>query len=68
MPQVLLLAAIGTGLYAGLKWAAKTLEAQAAAAACHAEDAHRQAAARMTPIDRGTLEWDPSAGVYRPKI
>lgn len=68
MPQVLILAAIGTGLYAGLKWAAKALEAQATAAAHRAEQARRHAAASITPIDRGTLEWDPSTGVYRPKV
>jgi hypothetical protein len=69
MPQALLLAVIGTGLYAGLKWMARTLEEQAATAQRQAEELSRRAAASRggEPRDLGRLEWDDSEGVYRPR-
>lgn len=68
MPQLFFLAMVGTGLYTGMRWAANILAAQAEAAQRHAEELRRKAEAeRLTPKDLGTLEWDATAGVYRPR-
>ena len=71
MPQLLFLALVGTGLYTGMRWAAGVLAAQAEAAANQADEIRRRAeaeAGRLVPKDLGALEWDATAGVYRPKI
>ncbi len=66
MPQLVVLAAIGAGLYAGYK-------ALARAGARMAEDLKRseqelraRAAANAGAKDLGTLEYDPMSGVYKP--
>lgn len=64
MPQVLALVIAGAGLYAGLKWMSRVLAQTAAARQAEAE-ARKQA--RGGPKDLGTLEYDPQAGVYRPR-
>lgn len=65
MPQLLALALVGAGLYAGYRWVARS------AREVLAESERRTAAARQRhrqgePIDRGALVWDESAQVYRP--
>jgi type II secretory pathway component PulJ len=68
MPQVVLLAAIGGALYAGYRALARVSEAMTAelrrteeAAARRRTDSDATAAR-----DLGTLEFDPSSGVYKP--
>jgi hypothetical protein len=70
MPQLLLLAAAGVGIYAGLRWATRELN-RVADAARHAEtDLQRAARAREAnaPKNLGELEWDAANGVYKPKV
>jgi hypothetical protein len=68
MPQVLALIAAGAGLYAGFKWVSRTLaEAQKAARVREAELKDAMARSGVVPKDLGTLERDPSTGVYRPR-
>lgn len=68
MPQLIALAVIGTGLYAGYRWAAKKMEqAQAAAREAEADLRRRTAERAGRPRDLGTLELDSATGVYRPK-
>jgi hypothetical protein len=65
MPQVLILIAIGAGIYAGSKWLAREFEKKRAA--------RSQAPSEEVPpssamaADRGALEFDPKENVYRPK-
>jgi hypothetical protein len=67
MPQLAVLALVGAGLYAGYRWVARTLQAEAAAAQRQAEEMLRRASeAARIPKDLGTLEWDEQAQVYRP--
>ena len=65
MPQVLALVIAGAGLYAGLKWMSRVLAQTAAARQAEAEA--RKQARGGGPKDLGTLEYDPQAGVYRPR-
>ena len=70
MPQLLLLMAVGAGLYTGYKWISREV-ARATAAADQASAALRrsaEAARGRSPKDLGELEWDEKAGLYRPKI
>ena len=66
MPQVIALALLGAGIYAGYRWftrgaAHMALEMQRAAE----EELPREAAGRMEK-NLGALEYDPAAGVYKP--
>jgi hypothetical protein len=61
MPQLIALALVGAGLYAGYKW----LSGKARRAVAEAE--RRAAEAAGAPRDLGVLEWDAAAGVYRPR-
>ena len=66
MPQLVLLAAVGAGAYAGYRWlkrAAETIAADMKAAEVEARD--RAGAGRAK--DLGRLEYDPATGLYRPK-
>ncbi len=63
MPPFIALAIAGVGIYAGFKWV--TREWQRAASE-HGVDA-AGADARHVPKDLGTLEWDASTGVYKPR-
>ena len=64
MPQLLVLALLGAGLYAGYRWvrAAKEVAAELRRAD---EDFRRRAGGRIEK-NLGTLEFDPLSGVYRP--
>ncbi len=66
MPQLVVLAAIGAGLYAGsrlLAFFASQLQdhPEVQAAREHANTG------RVVTKDLGQLEYDPASGVYRPK-
>jgi hypothetical protein len=66
VPQVIVLALLGAGLYAGHRWLARTSH-EIAAELHRAEDALRQSpAGRPLEKDLGTLEYDPASGVYKP--
>jgi len=61
MPQFIILAIAGAGLYAGYKLLARQLTSAARAT----EDIKRRASA-SAPKDLGTLEFDAETNVYRP--
>ena len=65
MPQVVLLAAIGAGIYAGYRALLRAGE-RLAAELKRSEDEMRQRAAAAAEKDLGTLEYDPRSGVYKP--
>lgn len=66
MPQLVALALIGAGLYAGYRWLARSSK-ELAAQMKRAEDELRQrAAGRPIEKDLGRLEYDPASGVYKP--
>lgn len=64
MPQLVVLAAIGAGLYAG----SRILSYIAGHVHGHpdAEPARERSTAAVVTKDLGQLEFDPSTGVYRP--
>ena len=66
MPQLIALALVGAGLYAGYRWFARTAK-QMATEVERAEDVLRQRTSGMLPKDMGELEYDHASGVYRPK-
>lgn len=66
MPQLVALALVGAGLYAGYRWftrAAKEVTAEIR----RTEDELRRRAGMTLEKDMGALEYDPASGVYRPK-
>jgi hypothetical protein len=65
MPQVIALALLGAGLYAGYRWLTRTTS-EIAAHVQRAEDEVRQEAAGRIEKNLGALEYDPASGVYRP--
>ncbi len=65
MPQLVLLAAIGAGAYAGYRWLKRTaVQMQADLKAAEVRVSERTGAARAK--DLGSLEYDPASGQYRP--
>jgi hypothetical protein len=60
MPQLIGLAFVGAGLYAGYKWLSKELRR------AREELRHRTSDRTGLPKDLGPLEWDEKLGVYRP--
>lgn len=68
MPQLLALALLGAGVAAGYRWVAGRIdEARAAAEAAEAAIRRSGKSADDEPRDLGSLEWDASNGVYRPR-
>ena len=65
MPQVIALALLGAGLFAGYRWFKRTTR-EIAAQMQRAEEELRQEAASRIERNLGALEYDPSSGVYRP--
>ncbi len=65
MPQLVLLAAIGAGAYAGYRWLRRTAE-QVRADLQAAEFAVRERAGATDAKDLGRLEYDPVTGQYAP--
>ena len=66
MPQVVALAVVGAGLYAGFRWVSRQFERMQDEAR-RAETELRRRAAEAGPKDLGTLEFDEANGVYRPR-
>ena len=65
MPQVIALALLGAGVYAGYRWFARTARELGEQMQRGEEELPQQAAGRIEK-DLGALEYDPVAGVYRP--
>jgi hypothetical protein len=66
MPQLVALALVGAGLYAGYRWFARTAK-EITAEIQRTEDELQRRMAGVLPKDMGELEYDPAIGVYRPK-
>ena len=68
MPQLIVLAIAGAGLYAGYKWVSrKAATALAEAERARSESRQRAAETDGGPRNLGQLEWDPASGVYTPR-
>ena len=72
MPPFIALAVAGVGVYAGLKWLTRESQPSAAERASEKREAygrtsHASSGSRPMPKDLGTLEWDATTGVYRPR-
>jgi hypothetical protein len=66
MPQLILLAAVGAGAYAGFRWLKRTAETMVGDMQRAEVEVRDRARARdARPL--GTLEYDPQTGVYRPR-
>ena len=65
MPQVIALALLGAGLYAGYRWLARAAS-DIGAEMRHSETEPAKTAPGRIEKDLGALEYDPSSGVYRP--
>jgi hypothetical protein len=61
MPQLIFIAALGAGAYAGYRWLRKAADDMRAATVDARE---RQNAVQAK--DLGTLSYDPKSGVYKP--
>ena len=66
MPQVILLAALGAGLYAGYRAIVRAGAAMAAELERSRNEARARATEQCDEKDLGTLKYDPRSGVYRP--
>ncbi len=66
MPQVVALALLGAGLYAGYRWLTRTTREFAAQMQRAEEEVRQEAAPGRIEKNLGALEYDPAAGVYRP--
>jgi hypothetical protein len=66
MPQLVVLALMGAGLYAGYRWFSRAAK-EVTAEIRRTEDELRQRSALTLEKDMGELEYDPASGVYRPK-
>ncbi|MCB1512030.1 MAG: hypothetical protein KDJ36_14105 [Hyphomicrobiaceae bacterium] len=67
MPQLIALALVGAGVYVGYRWVSKRVGEIAREAERRAAEAKAAQSRAGEPQDRGALEWDADAGVYRPK-
>jgi hypothetical protein len=65
VPQVIALALLGAGVYAGYRWFARAARALADEMRRAEEELARQATGRIEK-NLGALEYDPASGVYRP--
>ncbi|MGE3066074.1 MAG: hypothetical protein AB7K67_10840 [Hyphomicrobiaceae bacterium] len=70
MPQVIAIAVLGAGLYAGYRWLTRA-GGMLTAELNRAEEELRRRAARasgeLVEKDLGALEYDAEAGVYKPR-
>ena len=66
MPQVIALALLGAGLYAGYRWFTRAASEIGAEHAARRGRGARQKAAGRIEKNLGALEYDPASGVYRP--
>ncbi len=65
MPQVIALALLGAGVYAGYRWFVRTAR-ELGEQMQRGEDELRGQAAGRIEKNLGALEYDPASGVYRP--
>ena len=66
MPQFLVLALVGAGLYAGYRWFTHATQEIAAEIKRTEDELIRRASGGALEKDMGALEYDPASGVYRP--
>lgn len=66
MPQLVVVALLGAGLYAGYRWISRAAR-QVLEEAERAQRAQAQRAEAVVIKDLGALELDPASGVYKPK-
>ena len=68
MPQLIALAVVGAGVYAGYRWVRTQLQRVEQSARAAEADMRRRAGERAgQPRDLGTLEYDAETGEYRPR-
>lgn len=65
MPQLMIAAVLGAGLYAGARFVARLAQKMADEARRTQDDLMRQATGAVEK-NLGNLEYDPASGVYRP--
>jgi hypothetical protein len=69
MPQLVVAAIIGAGLYAGYRWfqrAGALMADELKRAEDEAKSRTSNAAGQIAEKDLGALEFDPKSGVYKP--
>jgi type II secretory pathway component PulJ len=66
MPQLVVLALLGAGLYAGYRWVVRSSERIAAEVRRAEEELRQRATGGALEKDMGALEYDATSGVYRP--
>jgi hypothetical protein len=66
MPQVIALALLGAGIYAGYRWFAHSMREMARRMRDADDQLRRQEATGRIEKNLGALEYDPVTGVYRP--
>lgn len=66
MPQLVIILGVGAGLVAGYKWLSREVQRQQEMLRRRAEE-QRTEEAGGAARDLGELEWDETAGAYRPK-
>lgn len=66
MPQLVLLAALGAGLYAGYRVLARAGQKMAEELSKAEAELRRHTTGRLDEKDLGALEYDPKSGVYKP--
>lgn len=68
MPQLIAIAVVGAGLYAGYRWLSRTMaDAKRVSELAEADRRRRAAEANGEPRNLGALELDPATGEYRPR-
>jgi len=65
-PQLIILALVGAGVYAGYRWLTRAAREIAAEVRRAEDELRRRAAGGALEKDMGRLEFDPASGVYRP--
>lgn len=66
MPQLVVLAALGAGLYAGYRALVRAGAKLAEDLKSREDEMRARASAAASEKDLGTLEYDPRSGVYKP--
>jgi hypothetical protein len=66
VPQLIVMALVGAGLYAGYRWLSRSAKEITAEVKRTEDELLRRAAGRALEKDMGRLEYDPASGVYRP--
>ena len=67
MPQLIIVAVIGAGFYAAYRWMRQLSDALTSELTRAEEELRHRAAGGRIEKDLGSLEYDPAAGVYRPR-